>query len=102
MEANNILKGLIEIYQNDFMYGYEGEDKEELRIIFLELIVEVTRYVNDYRYCNEKDCRCSPESGIKALLERYGKQINEKILGIGYGLSEVPLYHIRKFLNGFV
>ncbi|WP_199425779.1 hypothetical protein [Thermaerobacillus caldiproteolyticus] len=97
MNGNAILKGMIETYQNDFMYGYTGEDKEELRLIFLELIVEVTRYVNNYRYCSNKDCPCSP---IALLVKRYEEKIN-KIFAGGFGLSEVPLGVIRQFLNEF-
>lgn len=98
MEDKTVLKGLIEIYQNDFMCGYEGEDKEKLRLTFLELIVEVTRYANDFRYCSKKDCLCSPEKGIK----RFAKdELIEKVLGGKYGLSDVPLSEIRKFLNEF-
>jgi hypothetical protein len=100
MNGNAILKGMIETYQNDFMCGYKGEDKEELRLIFLELIVEVTRYVNNYRYCSNKDCSCSPEQSIALLVKRHEKEIN-KIFAGGFGLSEVPLGVIRQFLNEF-
>jgi hypothetical protein len=100
MSGNTILKGMIEIYQNDFMCGYEGEDKEELRLIFLELIVQVTRYVNNYRYCNKTDCSCSPEKSIEFLVEKHEEKIN-KIFSGRFGLSEVPLGAIRKFLSEF-
>lgn len=99
MDGKRILHGLIEIYENDFMCGYEGEDKKELRIIFLELIVAVTRYVNDYRYCSKKDCPCSPKSYIRWMLKNYDKEINEKLLGGTFGLSTVPLSAMRKFLK---
>jgi hypothetical protein len=100
MNGNAILKAMIETYQNDFMCGYTGEDKEELRLIFLELIVEVTRYVNNYRYCNKTDCPCSPEKSIAFLVKRHEKEIN-KIFAGEFGLSEVPLSMIRQFLNEF-
>jgi len=101
LEDKRILNGMIEIYENDFMCGYEGEDKKELQVIFLELILYVTRYVNDYRYCSKKDCPCCPESNIKAMMKRYNTEINEKLLGGVYGLSEVPLKVMRDFLNKF-
>lgn len=100
MSGNAILKAMIETYQNDFMCGYTDEDKEELRLIFLELIVEVTRYVNNYRYCNKTDCPCSPERSIAVLVKRHEKEINKIFVG-GFGLSEVPLGVIRQFLNEF-
>ena len=98
MEAKRILHGMTQIYENDFMGGYEGEDKEDLQLIFLELIFYVTRLVNDYRYCSKKDCPCCPESHIKSMLKRYDKEINGKLLGGTNGLSEVPLSLMRKFL----
>lgn len=101
MDAKRILHGMTEIYENDFMCGYEGEDKKELRVIFLELILAVTRYVNDYRYCSKKDCPCCPESHIRSMAKHHEKEIFEKLLGGTYGLSEVPLSTMREFLRQF-
>lgn len=101
MDDKRVLHGMIEIYENDFMCGYEGEDKQALQLLFLELIVAVTRYVNDYRYCSKKDCSCSPEAHIKAFTKKYEKEIYEKLLGGAYGLSEVPLSKMREFLKQF-
>jgi hypothetical protein len=100
-EPKKILHGMTQIYENDFMCGYEGEDKAELRIIFLELILAVTRYVNDYRYCSSSDCRCCPEWDIRSLVKRHKKEIFENLLGGSYGLSEVPLLTMRNFLKQF-
>lgn len=101
MDDKRILQGMIEIYENDFMCGYEGENKQALQLLFLELILAVTRYVNDYRYCSKKDCPCCPESHIKAFTKRYEKEIYEDLLGGTYGLSEVPLSVMRDFLKKF-
>lgn len=82
-----LLRGLIEIYENDFMCGYDGEDKEELRLEVLELIVNITKYLNDFRYCRRKSCSCSPESKIKLILERRNDFIKNELLTM-YTLSE--------------
>lgn len=101
MDDKTILGGMIEVYQNDFMCGYQGEDKEKLRTVFLELIVYSTQYVNGYKYCGRPDCPCSPQSGIRGLLKAYYDEINEVLLGGNYGLSEVPMYLMRAFVNRF-
>jgi hypothetical protein len=102
MEVKQVLKGLIENYQNDFLCGYEGDDKGELRIIFLELIVEVTRLANDYRYCSKKECPCSPEKSIETLVETHSDKIFNKLLGGYMGLCEPPLSVQRNFFKGFL
>ncbi|WP_200415959.1 hypothetical protein [Virgibacillus salexigens] len=96
-----MLRGLIEVYENDFMHGYEGERKEELRLVFLELIVAVTRYANNYRYCSNPECLCSPESHIRNMISRNRSDIYNELLGGYLGLSEVPVFKIRDFLKGF-
>lgn len=101
MDDKTILGGMIEVYQNDFMCGYQGEDKEKLRTVFLELIVYSTQYVNGYKYCGRPDCPCSPQSGIRGLLKAYYSEINEVLLGGNYGLSEVPMHLMRAFVNRF-
>ena len=98
MNGKRILQGMVEIYENEFMCGYEGEDKEQLRLTFLELILQVTRYVNGYRYCDNPNCRCSPEFKIRAILEtKNGKKILDEFLG-GFALTDVPTGRIREFL----
>lgn len=99
MEGKRILQGMIEVYENDFLGGYEGEDKEEIRVIFMELIIQVTRLVNGYRYCSKKECSCSPESSIKKLVNQHRDVIFNKLLGGYHGLSEVPLSMQRAFLR---
>src|SRR5690625_4132003 len=77
------LKGLIEIYDNDFMCGYEGDDFEELRTKFLELIRAMSRYVLDYRYCTRDECPCSPKSDIRNVMKSGGRDIVDKFVGFG-------------------
>lgn len=101
MSDKTILKGMIEIYQNEFMCGYDGPNKDELRIIFLELIVHATQYINDFRYCSNPKCPCSPEFGIGKLMRNHGQEINSVLFGGEFGLSEVPMQPIRDFLNRF-
>lgn len=102
MEPKKVLHGMTQIYENDFMCGYEDEDKAELRVIFLELLLAVTRYVNDYRYCSKKDCPCCPESHIRSMIKRYDDEIFNKLLGGYHGLSDVPLSIQRAFLREFI
>lgn len=103
MDSKRILQGMIEIYENEFMCGYEGTDKEQLRVTFLELILQVTRYVNGFTYCNNPDCRCSPKSEIKSILMTdNGKKILDKFLNNNFALTEVPVKRINEFLNQIV
>ncbi|HDR7617013.1 TPA: hypothetical protein QCX66_002851 [Bacillus mycoides] len=69
------LKGIIEVYQNDFMCGYEGADKDELRVALLELVLEITRYQNDFRYCKKRDCPCCPEVHIRKIVNKYNAEL---------------------------
>lgn len=68
-----LLKTTIEIYQNDFLCGYEGDDYESKKEVFSNFIIELTRLVNDFRYCSKKECSCSPESKLRSLWERERK-----------------------------
>ena len=102
MENRTLLQGLIEIYENDFSSGYEGEGKTELDRIFLKLIMYVSRLTNDIRYCSKKDCPCSPERHIRRILLSKNDDIFNKLLQGNHGLSEIPLPMIRKELKKFM
>lgn len=95
-----ILEALIQIYQNDFMCGYQGEDKDKLRIVFLELIVHTTRYVNDFRYCSKEDCSCSPKHDITKMIDAHHGDIFLKMIG-DYALSDYPSKKVKDFLLQF-
>ncbi|PAE90906.1 hypothetical protein [Shouchella clausii] len=101
VSVKEALRGLIEIYENDFSHGYQGNDKEVLDKLFLKLIVAVTRFAQGIRYCGKIECRCSPESNIKFLVEANYDTIMGNLLAGDYGLSEVPLSRIRDFLDQF-
>jgi len=80
------LQTAIEVYENDFIHGYTGnEDYEVKRHVFASLIVALTREVHDFRYCSKKECSCSPESEIKTLWEE-NKEFFSKMFG-PYSLS---------------
>ncbi|WP_273125791.1 hypothetical protein [Bacillus weihaiensis] len=98
MEAKVALRGIIETYQNDFLHGYKGEDREKERLAFLELIVAVTRYVQDYRYCSNKKCSCGPEADIKRLAT---EEFLNKFFSSPYNLTEVSTKGMRDFLSQF-
>lgn len=69
MNKEVMLKGVIEVYQNDFESGYDNLDKPEKKLVLLELILQLSRYVNNIRYCRKEKCGCSPESGIAIILK---------------------------------
>jgi|SRR5690606_16391143 len=99
-EAIRVLQGMIEVYENEFMHGYEGADKAQLRVTFLELILQVTRYINGFTYCYDPDCRCSPRFEIKSILAtESGKKILNKFLNSGLTLTGIPVKQINEFLN---
>lgn len=84
------LKGLIEIYDNDFMCGYEGDDFEELRVKFLELIRAMTRYVLEYRYCSRDNCQCSPKSDVRNAMKWGGREVVDKFVTHGVLTENSP------------
>lgn len=79
--AIKTLSQLIRCYENDMQIesianslNHEQiekvkQDKEDM----LQMIIKLTSWIHDIRYCSNKNCRCSPESGIKYILERNGK-----------------------------
>src|SRR5690606_34906078 len=103
MDSKRILQEIIEIYENEFMCGYKGTDKEQLRVTFLELILQVTRYINGFTYCSNPDCRCSPKSNIKSILMTdNGKKILDKFLNSDFAPTEDPVKQINEFLSRIV
>lgn len=98
MDKTLMLKGVIQTYQNDFDCAYEGDDKEELRLIILELIVELSRYVNNIRYCSKVECPCSPESEIERIISNHGEKL-EKVFFLKHGLTEVNMSKVYNELK---
>ena len=62
---NKILFRLLLLHGNDTSF-IKGTDTY---YAFNELVVEVTKAVNNIRYCTRKGCSCHPESKIKKLLQ---------------------------------
>lgn len=100
MDEKRMLQGVIEAYENDFIGGYEGEDRAELQLIALKFILAVTRLANDYRYCSRIECACSPESNIRSLVERHGDEL-DKVFAGEHGLACVPMPKIREWYRRF-
>jgi len=74
-----ILYRLIEFYQNDFKCLCEDEDYSILQIVFAELIIEIIRYANDFRYCTNRKCPCSPESQIRRLHKQHREKLHAQL-----------------------
>lgn len=62
---NNILFELLLLHGNDTSF-IKGTDTY---YVFNELVVAVTKAVNNIRYCSRKGCLCHPETDIKQLLK---------------------------------
>ncbi|MED0951292.1 hypothetical protein P4T70_24890 [Bacillus mobilis] len=93
------LEGIIQVYQNGFLAEYKEDDKKEMRIVLLELILEITRVQNDFRYCSKKNCPCCPEVHIAKMVKQYNDQL-KKIFN-PYILSDVSPILILDYLDSF-
>lgn len=87
-QAKKTLKGLTDIYDNDFLCGYEGDDAAELQLTFLKLIKEVAQLALDVRTCSRRHCVCSPENGIKRVMRSGGADLVERFVVRG-SLTEI-------------
>ncbi|WP_040985508.1 hypothetical protein [Oceanobacillus jeddahense] len=77
-KAEKTLEQLIKCYENDLQIidGLNEEQKEEIkrdREDMLQMIIKLTSWIHDIRYCSNKECKCSPESNIRIILERNGE-----------------------------
>lgn len=93
------LEGIIQVYQNGFFAEYKEDDKKEMRIVLLELILEITRVQNDFRYCSKKNCSCCPEVHIAKMVKQYNNQF-KKIFN-KFSLSDVSHTIILDYLESF-
>lgn len=66
--AVKVLEQLIQCYENDMQIIDDANAKEDM----LQMIIKLTSWIHGIRYCSNKDCMCSPEKGIKYILERNG------------------------------
>lgn len=92
-----LLQQLIFYKENDLASdlgsGYRDEqDKDNL----VGLILSLTRYIHDFRYCSRKNCPCSPEFGIKV----YYDETKHFLQGTNTALTPVPWKTIEEILGG--
>src|SRR5699024_6104104 len=97
---NILLKTAIEVYENDFVCGYSGNDFEEKNKVFMHFIITLTKKVNDFRYCSNKNCICSPESKIKSLWEGHESFLRD-IYG-AYALTEHNPLKVIDYIESIV
>lgn len=86
-KEKTLLESMIFCYQNDICSGMVDEpDYEEVKQLFEDMIIELTRLVLNFRYHDEdKTCPCSPEFNIKKLFKK-----NENVFRNGWYLYPMP------------
>lgn len=92
----NLINQLIKYRANDLLMDIESEhatDKTEHHIT--ELIIELTRYFLDARYCSKPNCPCSPESGIK----HHYEPIKGYLQKTRHALHPIPWWVIEEILD---
>ena len=94
----NLLTQMIQHRENDLaMDVSDGKATVETMEHFTNLIIAVTRYLHDIRYCSKSDCPCSPEMAIK----RHYESIYGYLAANGpYALTPIPLGVIEDILKG--
>lgn len=91
-----LMQQLIFYKQNDLLADIDsGYVDEKAENHFTELILGVTRYLHDFRYCSKADCPCSPETQIK----RGYEPIKEMLQTSSRALSPVPYKVIEDILE---
>ncbi|GEM_PF-5893043 len=99
-EYVNLLRQLIGYYENDLVAAtdathYSKFDVERAKQVTNSMIIEVTKFVNDIRYCSRVKCPCSPESGIKKIYDS-NKDIFKNTLT---ALYPIPYKTIEKIIK---
>ena len=92
MNLKKLIGELISMIQNDLLItdNYVKENKiadgvledwnyEEVNKAFVDLQIELTRYLIGHEYCSNKECVCAPAPNIRRALE-LNKDIYEKHL----------------------
>src|SRR5690625_2055840 len=98
-EVFSLLSQMIQHRDNDLASGRGNcEVSEGTAKHFTELIIAVTRYLHDIRYCSKSDCPCSPESATKRHYEPIKEYLKEK--GSPYALTPIPWKTIEKIIEG--
>lgn len=99
MEQSKIVEclgQLIMFKDNDLLMDLESEHATETtKNHITELIVGMTRYLHDIRYCSKTDCLCSPEHQIKYHYE----PIKEYLKKTKSALHPIPWWTIEEVLN---
>lgn len=92
----NLLDQLIRFRSNDLLMDIEANyATEETDEHLTNLIIGVTRYLHDIRYCSKPGCSCSPEHEIK----RNYEQIKDYLQRTKYALHPIPHWTIEKILE---
>lgn len=69
-KITSLLSQLIKFRENDLLMDIKYKHAtEETEYHITELIIGITRYLNDIRYCSDPACPCSPERQIKQHYE---------------------------------
>lgn len=88
-----LLEQLIKFWENDMLMDVEdGHCTSSDYKIMTELIIGLTRYINDIRYCSRANCPCSPEYQIK----RKYDQIKHLLKGTNTALHPIPWKTLEK------
>lgn len=93
----DLLNQLIKFRANDLQIDIEnGRATEKTKHHITELIIELTSYLHDIRYCSKSDCLCSPEYKIKYHYESVRSYLQETT----YALHSIPWQKVEEILKG--
>lgn len=92
-----LLSQLIKYRENDMMMDLDsGQATRKEHECLTNLIIAITKYNLDIRYCSKKECRCSPEYDIK----RYYDVTKHLIRKTGTALHPIPWKQIEDIIKG--
>lgn len=92
-----LLNQLIKYRSNDLLMDIEEEDvPKDVERHITNLIIGVTRYLHDIRYCSDSQCSCAPEHEIKYHYE----SIKDYLQRTKYALHPIPHWVIDEILTG--
>lgn len=96
MDELYILEQLIKHKENDLHDSLSrGLANGNTSYHLVELIISMSRYVNDIRYCSKVECSCSPEHDIRFHYNR----IKEYIQSTKGALFPIPYRGIEKIIE---
>src|SRR5699024_7586996 len=96
MEGLYILEQLIKHKENDLHDSLSrGLVNENTSYNLVELIISMSRYVNDIRYCTKVECSCSTEHDIRYHYNR----IKEKIQSNKGAICPISYKRIEKIIE---